>query len=439
MPTILALILFTVFFLFLLLLDRKQYPDASLALWLPTLWLLLIVAKPLAFWFGTSGANMEEGSPLDRNFLIFLLCLGLVILKTRNVNIITPLRQNQSVILLIGFMLISITWSDMPFISFKRWFKNLLPIVMALIIASENDPRQALQSVFRRLLYIHIPLSYMLIHYFPVFGRTYGRWSGMEQWTGVCSQKNGLGNLCMFILFYFAWTFIRRWKGLDKPVVWYQKYIEIFLVLLTLYLFMGPRHTLTYSATAMAALTIGLVSLFGLSWLKKYNIIIGANALTIVIIAIIIYGTVTPFLGGLTFLDPSAALNRDSELTGRNNIWEFLVPQAMQKPILGHGYGGFWTEEIKRASYAYPAHNGYLETLLATGFMGLLFLSIFLIDNCRKAQKKMTSDFDLGILWFSFLLAAVSRNIAESAVMSITEFMGAILFFIMISQNKPNQ
>jgi exopolysaccharide production protein ExoQ len=433
MPPIIALIITIIFILFLLRLDRKQYPDASLSLWLPTFWLLILVGKPLALWFGSSGTSLEEGSPLDRNFQILLLCLGLLITIGKNVKIIGTLRQNPSVILLLGFMLISITWSDMPFISFKRWIRNLVPIFMALIIVTENNPRQALQSIFRRLIYIHIPLSLLVIRYFPELGRVYGRWEGEVMWIGVCPQKNGLANLCMFALLYFVWAFIRRRKGLDKPVAWYQKYIEIFIICLSAYLFMGPNHTPTYSATALLVLIIAFTSLFGLLWLKKYNIIINANALTILIMAIIIYGTVTPFLGGLTLLDPSAALNRESTLTGRNHIWAFLVPQAMQKPILGHGYGGFWTEAMKNDSYNYPAHNGYLETLLDTGFVGLLFLSIFLIANCRKAQKLMTSDFEWGILWFSIILAAVARNTAESAVMSITEFWPAIMFFIMIS------
>ena len=433
MPPILALILCTIFVLFLLRLDHKQYPDASLALWLPTLWVLIAMGKPLGVWFGISGATMEEGSPIDRNFLILTLCLGFLIIKKRNVNITGVLRQNISVVLLIGFLLISITWSDMPFISFKRWIKNLVPIIVALIIASENDPRQALQCIFRRMIYVHIPFSYMLINYYSYLGRAYATSSGALMWTGVCSQKNGLASLCMFALFYFVWTFMRRRKGLDEPVVSYQKYIEIFLVLLSFYLFLGPNRTLTNSATAMAALAVALVSLFVLSWLKKRNIIIGANALTILIMAIIIYGTVTPFLGGLTLFDPSAILNRDSQLTGRNYIWAFLVPYVMQNPILGHGYGGFWTEAIRNACYEYPAHNGYLETLLDTGFIGLIFLSIFLIANCRKAQKLMTLNFEWGVFWFCILLIAVTRNIAESAVMSLAEFWPAILFFMMTS------
>jgi O-antigen ligase len=259
--------------------------------------------------------------------------------------------------------------------------------------------------------------------------------TGAVLWNGVCDQKNGLTFLCTLSLFYFAWTFFRRRKGRDRPVVWYQTYIEISIVLLSIYLFMGPRRTLTYSATALGVLIISLICLAGLSWLKNKNIIISANALTIFIVAIIIYGTITPFVGRLTLFDPSSLLNREETLTGRAAIWDTIVPLAMQKPFLGHGFGGFWTG-AKRYAIAATAHNGYLDTIVDTGFIGLFVLSMFLISNCRKAQKLMTQDFDWGIVWFCFVLMAVVRNIAESSVTSLIGTQPALLLVFLISYSS---
>jgi O-antigen ligase len=436
MPSIVALTLCTIFVLFSLRLDRKQFPEASLSLWIPTIWFLLATSQPLSVWFGVGVTSVEEGSTIDRIVLILILFIGLIIIRKRNVNIIGLLRQNPSVILLIGFILISITWSDIPFVSFKRWLRELIPIGMALIIASEDDPRQSLQCIFRRMIYIHLPFSYILIHYYGHLGKAYVGWSGELMWTGVTTQKNGLTFLCTLSLFYFAWTFIRRQQGRDNTVVWYQKYIEIFIVLLSIWLFMGPNHSLTYSATSMVTLIIGLISFVGFLWLKKHNIIMSYNTLTIVIAEIIIYGTFTPFMGRLTLFDPSGNLNRDSTLTGRSEVWADLIPYAMQKPILGHGWGGFWTNNMRHTLY-FPAHNGYLETILDTGFIGLFFLSIFLISNCRKAQQLMNRDFDWAILWFCILLIAVTRNITES-INSLENSLISILVFMSISFASEN-
>jgi hypothetical protein len=104
-------------------------------------------------------------------------------------------------------MLSSIFWSDMPFISFKRWVKELVAVVMTFFVLSESDPRKALQSIFRRTIYILIPFSYILINYFPEYGREYGRWSGGQMWIGVALQKNGLGRLCVFSAFFSVGSF----------------------------------------------------------------------------------------------------------------------------------------------------------------------------------------------------------------------------------------
>jgi len=432
MPSLVALILCTIFVLFLLRLDHKQYANASLSLWIPTIWFLLLTIKPLGVWFGNTGATMEEGSFIDRNVLTILLCLGVFIVTKRNFDWRGAFKQNPWVMLLIGFMLISVLWSGMPFVSIKRWIRNVIPVVMAFVIATESDSRQAMQCLFRRTIYIYIPFSLMLIKYYPHWGVAYKRWSGQLMWIGASPQKNGLAFFCLFALFYFIWTFIRRWKGRDNPVVWYQTYIEIFVFILAVSMFTGPDNILTYSATSMVSLAVGSISIAGLLWFKKQNIILGSNTLTIIIVAIIVYGAVIPFIGHLPFYDPSAALGREESLTGRADIWAHLVPYAMQRPLLGHGFGGFWTDALRAATSSH-AHNGYLDIILNMGFVGLLFLSMFLISNCRKAQRLMMQDFDWGVFWFSILLMAVVHNMAESSTISFTGLLPAVLLFMSIS------
>lgn len=247
MPPLLALIATIIFILFLLRSDRKQNPLASYALWIPTFWMLLVTSRALGVWFGTGG-GIEEGSPLDRYTLSALSVIGIVILLKRNFNWTNVITKNWWLMIVILFMLSSILWSEIPFLSLKRWIRGIgVMIIMACIVASEDDPRQAVMSVFRRIVYIHMPLSILLTKYYPQFGVSFGRWTGEVMWVGVSSQKNGLAQLCYFALFFFLWTFIRRWRGLDKAVVWYHTYIELIIVLISIWLFMGPKHTLTYS------------------------------------------------------------------------------------------------------------------------------------------------------------------------------------------------
>ena len=432
MPPQLALIICSIFVLLLLRLENKQAPEISFALWIPTLWMLMITSKPLGIWFGSVGAGMEEGSAIDRVVLSTLLCLGFIILAGRKFNLSSIIKKNACVMLLIGFMLVSILWSDMPYVSFKRWIRELIAVVMAMVVATEPEPRQALQSIFRRIVYVLIPFSYILIHYFPQYGRGYGHWSGAQMWTGVASQKNGLALLCLFSAFFLVWTLIRRWQGRDKPVVRYQVPLEVFLLFLTIWLFMGPQHTLKHSATSTVALAFGLTTFVGLSWMKKRGKLIGSSTLMLLVLFIIIYGTITPFIGGLTLYDASSALGRGQTLTGRSEIWAFLVPIAMQKSILGHGFGGFWTSAMSEAAKG-PAHNGYLDIILNLGFVGLILFSMFLLSCCRRFQKTLLHDFDWGVFGICFLLMGVVHNIAETSIYGFTGSFPAIILFLAVS------
>ncbi len=435
MSSIIALFLFSAFVFFLLRVDHKQHPEPSFALWLPTVWLLLVTGKAMATWFGYAGSGMEEGSPLDRNLLLSLLAIGFFVIKKRNTDIKGIMRKNNSVILFLFFMLISVLWSEMPFISFKRWARNLVPIVMALIICSETYPRNALERVFKRICYIHIPFSLFLIKYFPHLGRKYGRWGGEVMWVGSTDQKNGLGFICLFTVLFFIWSYVCKWRKGSLRDSKLQIWLDFIILIIALYLFMGPEHSLTYSATAFAALIVALIALILFLWFKKQNIIINNNLLTLLIILVILFGTITFFLGRLPLLNLSGVLNRDESLTGRDAIWSFLLPYALKKPLLGHGFGGFWTGALRSTGH-FPAHNGYLETVLSMGFVGLLFLSMFLIDNCRKACRAMNIDFEWGVLWFCLVLVAVTRNITESVIMELSGYMPGILLFMMISSTN---
>jgi len=433
MPPPLALFFCIVFVLFLLRLERKQATQVSWAQWIPTIWMLLIASKPLGVWFPSSvGGGAESGSPLDRYFHSGFLCLGLFILARRQFDWSSAIKKNTWLFLLIGFMLISILWSDIPYISFKRWIRQLVGIVMAFVVLSEREPRQALESIFRRTIYILIPFSIMLIKYYPYYGVMFGRWSGALMWVGVTTQKNGLGCLCLFAAFFLIWTLIRRWRGRDIPVTRYQTKVEVFVLLLALWMLKGPEGA--YSATSIAALTVGLSTFFALLWMKKRRINIEANALSAIIILIIGFGIGAPISGGLFVGEGvTSILGRDATLTGRTDVWADLVSVAMQQPIVGHGFGGFWTPRSREVYKISGAHNGYLEVLIELGFVGLLFFSMFLLSSCRKAQRMLIYDFDWASLWICFLLIAVLHNITESSINSLTSHLTAVLMFLLVS------
>ena len=437
-----ALIACTFFVLWLLCLDHKQSPKVSPAMWIPTIWMLVTVSKPLGLWFETGG-DMESGSLLDRTFLTIPLCLALIILLRRQFNLSNAIRENVWLMLLIGYMLASIAWSDLPYLSLKRWIREVIAIVMAFLILSEPEQHQAMQSMFRRTIYVLIPLSYILIHYFPEYGRQYDKWTGGVMWCGVATQKNGLGLLCLIAAFFLIWSFIRRRQGRDIPATGYQTYLEAFIFIVTLWLMGGPKHNFSYSVTSNVTFILGLSVLIGLSWMKKHGAVIGPKVLIVIVALIIGCGTVTPFIGKLYLGDIPSAFERTSTLTGRSGIWAKLIPFAMERPTWGYGFGGFWTDAMRKLIDDPHAHNGYLDIILNLGFIGHIFISMFLLSCCRKAQREVTQNFDWGILFICYLVMAVTHNIAESSIVGITGTLPAFVLFLAVSStaaatNKNN-
>jgi O-antigen ligase len=107
----------------------------------------------------------------------------------------------------------------------------------------------------------------------------------------------------------------------------------------------------------------------------------------------------------------------------------------MQRPVLGHCFGGFWTTELRELISSH-AHNGYLNLILDLGFVGILLMYIFFITCCFKAIKVMKNDFNWGALWICFLFMTVIYNITEPSIDGFSnQQMATLLFLLATSSN----
>jgi exopolysaccharide production protein ExoQ len=393
--------------------------------------MLSIATKSLATWFGTPVQDVESGSPLDRMFISGLLCLGLIVLARRKVDWRLFIKRNIWLTLLISYMLISIIWSDIPFVSLKRWTRELTALVMALVLATEREPREAMESLLRRTVYILIPFSVLLVRYFPKYGIEYG-WSGEVAWTGVTLQKNGLGRLCLISAFFLTWTFFRRWKGREIRVPKFQTVAEVGLLVSTLWLLKGPSNWAA-SETGIVSLSAGLGTFASLLWMKKLRINLGPNGWMTIIACIIALGITQPLVGGSAVGGFASSLGRNQTLTGRTDIWASLLPYVMRNPILGSGFGGFWTSATTAEIRVNESHNGYLGVCLGLGIVGLLLTVFFLISFCRNAAKALPYEFDWAALCICYLVMAAVHNIGESSFDSFTRHLMAIILFLSVT------
>lgn len=435
-----ALTLCIAYVLALLAVENRASRAVSLAVWIPTIWIMIGASRPLATWStstqvlsSSAYANNESGSALDRWTLIALTMMGIVVLARRRFDWSRVVRRHGWLLALLSYMFLSTLWSDITIIALKRWVREWVAIVMALIVMSEGNPRQALASLFRRSAYILIPFSLVLIKFYPAMGRRYGRYSGTEMWTGVTGQKNELGRLCMISIFFLFMALYRRWRERGPLGGRYQAWADISIVFIGLYLLIGSS-----SATSMGTLIVGIATFLTLRRFERLRLGIPLAGLLALVLVLVAYGVSGPFLGGSGFSAFTSALGRDATLTGRTEVWADVLPARSQRPLLGYGFGSFWTD-ARRELYDIPtAHNGYLDILLELGEVGLAFYLIWLLSCARKLRRAMAQDYDWASFGICLLLMVLVYNSTESALNSLADYMTAVVVLaVFVSSSKP--
>ncbi len=167
-----------------------------------------MLSRPVSWWLGFGGGTSSlDGSPADGLVFMALIFLALVVTFRRGINWPAFVVRNWPVFFFYGFLLVSVIWANSPVASFKRWFKELGNIFVLLVILTEANPEEALRAVFVRCAYVLLPLSIVLIRYFPNLGRYYSRGGGLED-VGVTLQKNSLGALVVVTGFILLWDLL---------------------------------------------------------------------------------------------------------------------------------------------------------------------------------------------------------------------------------------
>lgn len=440
MPPVLALLAYAVFVAWCFRTERGHFNKVGSAVWLPTIWMLYVGSKPLARWLEPyigGDATDDSGSAIDRYFLTLLICVSWVILLKRQFTLRLATRQNPWLLVLLGYMLISVLWSDVPGTAFKRWVRELGTVSMALVLLTEPEPKEAIERVLRRSIILLVPLSLVLIKYFPELGIQFHRWTGERMWVGVTLQKNGIGRLCLIAAFYLIWSLARHWRGKDNRQAKSLIGMEVLLLLLTMFLLKGPS-TQGYSATAVVSLSVGLMAFAFLSRLKKHPRLWPLAKVCPLVVALgIATGVAVPLvLQESSMAGAATALGRDATFTGRTEIWAGLIPEAAQHPLLGHGFGSFWTGANQEEHRIGEAHNGYLDMRLELGWLGILLVAGLLVSSCRTALRLLSTDFYWAIFAICLILMAVVHNLSESSINSFTSQLMALVIFTVTSLRK---
>ncbi len=281
----------------------------------------------------------SDGSPVDALYFGALILAGSAVLVRRRIAVVKFARNNSWLTALIIYGLVSVVWSDFPFIAFKRWIKWLGHPVMALIVLTDPSPTNALRTVLKRCAYVLVPLSILFVKYYPQYGRGFDDWTGEAFNNGVGLNKNYLGFLCMILGLFFLWNLLLT-RQIDSRRVRRQEVgLSVGFLCMIAWLLTMPD-----SKTALAALVVGAAIMLVLGLRVVNGRYLGVYVIDAVLVAILaevtfdVYANVIELLG------------RDPTLTDRTVIWREAL--ALQdRPILGFGFESFWLDPPARVRF----------------------------------------------------------------------------------------
>jgi O-antigen ligase len=157
----------------------------------------------------------------------------------------------------------------------------------------------------------------------------------------------------------------------------------------------------------------GILLFVKLPFVRRQVKYLGTYSLVVGFLIILLY-TVPGILDSFVKI-----LGRDNTLTGRTDLWADVLGEPINR-LLGTGYQDFWLGARadyfwdKYAFHPIQAHNGYLETYLNGGLLGLFLLLAMLIYTGSKLKRELLLENSFGILLFAVFVSAVFYNWTEA-------------------------
>jgi len=443
MPAYIALFICTLVILILLYLDGKWNENLTFALWIPLIWIGISGSRSLSLFFGSSSyggiapEDYLEGSPTDRIIFTALIIMGLAVLIKRNINVANVFNKNKWLSLLVIYCGISILWSDFPYVSFKRYTKSIGNVIMILVVVTDKYSDQVIKTILRRLAYILIPLSYVFIKYFPKIGRNYHRYSGELSITGVTTNKNGLGVLCMILGLYFTWNlFLNKDNKLNNQIN-DGKLPKILNIIFTVFII--DLLLKSNSATSIYCYLLGLLFMFYYKYFDNLNPI---NNLFMTIFPYVFF-VVTPLLviAKNIFHDVVSISGHSETFWGRVSFWPELTGISDGSVLVGTGYDSFWLgnkmQILWERYWWHPtqAHNGYVDTYLELGIIGVIIFFVFIVRSYKDIVLISNKNDSFWLFKIAVFNVTLVYNITESAFKGIS-LIWIVFLLVLFNYNK---
>ena len=379
-------------------------------------WLILSTGLPKLAVDRLVGENLLPSWPLFAGFYV----LAAFALRHRIARL--PIGRADLVLIatLIGLPIVSSLWSVDRSTSLQHGMMFLAAALVALALAAAPD--HAAMRALARASIITPLLSFSAIVLAPEIGLEQdGPWTGA--WRGLQEQKNSLGAVSALSSLLLLAALLRG-NVLARGAL-------VFGIVANLGLLLGAQST-----TAMIVFALGAAVLV-LPRRLLGRAAFGLPAVTIALLAAVV---LLPELTQSLLDLGSRSVGKDATLSNRLPIWNILLPHAQQRPWLGYGFDAFWAPaifplvEFAKALNFVPstAHNGFLETALSLGSVGLLVLLALLgrmaVNGARGLDREATQA--TSRLALAVLVMAIGLNLTESAFLARNDRIAVTLLWL---------
>ena len=236
---------------------------------------------------------------------------------------------------------------------------------------------------------------------------------------GYFHGKNYLGE-CAAVAFLLA-LHETRYRGRRRALG------IIVAVLAILLVFLSDSKT-AFGLALMSPFLAGLALI-----LRKMTRI----SLAIILLSIPFCYIIVSSVSNLNMNRISYMLYGDSTFTGRTIIWDFAQDEIDRSPIVGWGYQSFWlvpdSPSVEAPGWVKlmpNAHNGYYDTMLEMGYIGLALLLVFIIATLHAIGRVADHDPARARLLLSLALFVICYNYFESLWMRGFEFLWVVFVVV---------
>lgn len=362
-----------------------------------------IVDQLQVYALGGRDANATRAVLLIVSGILFAVALR------RIADVARALAANPLIASLLALAVASTMWSIDPQTTGVR----LVPLLATSLFSVYIGATQPLRRVIELFALGFAALAFVNFLAIIVFAgaRGAGHSAWPDSWRGFHVHKNGMGRMIVIgvLLCLYAAPNARgqtRW-----------------LLIASI-----PVNLLMISMTGSRSAAINLVAAvaFGMSGLMMRHALRRWLAMVYVVVAGLVATVWLLFSSGAAAAILTA-LGRKITLSGRTEIWDVLLQYFIPtRPWLGHGYSAFWDENSPRMlvfatlNHYVPAHshNGFMETILMFGVVGLCLLSLLIISyiySLFSYSRAFPKD-DVTVALTVFIIVYCSINMTEATI-----------------------